>query len=102
MSESTSLASLATPIATGQLDASAIDSMVLEMELRRNPVLGRSLRVVETCGPSPAPPWVVSRRLPSSVRRKLSGRHANHAPRGSGEETVEAGENDPLLAHAGR
>jgi phosphonate transport system substrate-binding protein len=58
-------------IATGQLDASAIDSMVLEMELRRNPVLGRSLRVVETWGPSPAPPWVVSRRLPSSIRRKL-------------------------------
>jgi len=58
-------------IATGQLDASAIDSMVLETELRRNPVLGRSLRVVETWGPSPAPPWVVSRRLPSSIRRKL-------------------------------
>jgi phosphonate transport system substrate-binding protein len=44
---------------------------VLETELRRNPVLGRSLRVVETWGPSPAPPWVVSRRLPSSIRRKL-------------------------------
>jgi len=58
-------------IAADEVDASAIDSTVLETEMRRLPVLARSLRVVETWGPSPAPPWVVSRRLPLALRRRL-------------------------------
>jgi len=58
-------------IAAGEVDASAIDSTVLETELRRHPELARSLRVVESWGPSPAPPWVMSRRLPAAMRRDL-------------------------------
>jgi phosphonate transport system substrate-binding protein len=58
-------------IADGKLDASAVDSVVLETELRRRPALKHRLRVVESWGPSPAPPWVVSRRLPAVVRRDL-------------------------------
>lgn len=58
-------------IEAGAVDASAIDSTVLETEIRRRPELARLLRVVETWGPSPAPPWVVSRGLAPDLRRTL-------------------------------
>lgn len=58
-------------IAEGEVDASAVDSTVLETELRRRPRLRCDLRVIETWGPSPAPPWVVSKRLPSALRLRL-------------------------------
>lgn len=58
-------------IASGDIDASAIDSTVLETELRGRPQLRTRLRIVESWGPSPAPPWVVSRRLPLGARARL-------------------------------
>ena len=58
-------------IARGEIDASAIDSTVLETEFRRHPALARAVRIVESWGPSPAPPWVVSRRVPFALRRDL-------------------------------
>jgi len=58
-------------IAAGEVDASAIDSTVLETEFRARPVLRRQLRVIESWGPSPAPPWVASRRVPPVLRRQL-------------------------------
>jgi len=60
-------------IAAGDVDASAIDSTVLETEVRRRPLLAQSVRVIETWGPSPAPPWVVSLRLSVALRRRLRG-----------------------------
>ena len=42
-----------------EVDASAIDSTVLEWELARAPGLGERIRVIETLGPSPIPPLVV-------------------------------------------
>lgn len=60
-------------IAEGTVDASAIDSTVLETEFRLRPELRRELRIVESWGPSPAPPWVVSRRLPAALRLRLRG-----------------------------
>lgn len=60
-------------IVDGKVDASAVDSTVLETEIRRRPALGRALRVIETWGPSPAPPWVASRRLPAGLRSQLRG-----------------------------
>jgi phosphonate transport system substrate-binding protein len=58
-------------IEEGVLDGSAIDSTVLETEVRRRPGLAQLLRVVEIWGPSPAPPWVVSRRLTQDLRQTL-------------------------------
>lgn len=60
-------------IAAGEVDASAIDSTVLETEFRARPVLRRQLRVIESWGPSPAPPWVASRRVPAVLRSQLRG-----------------------------
>ena len=55
----------------GRIDATAIDSTVLEQELRTRPSLASQIRVIETFGPSPIPPLVVSRSLAADVRQAL-------------------------------
>ena len=55
----------------GTVDASAIDSTVLEQELRVRPELGQRRRVIETLGPSPIPPFVASCMLPAALRSNV-------------------------------
>jgi phosphonate transport system substrate-binding protein len=55
----------------GRADVAAIDSTVLDYEMRRRPTLARKLRVIETLGPSPVPPWVISLKLPQELRSRL-------------------------------
>ena len=52
----------------GEIDASAIDSTVLEAELRRIPALESEIRIIKTIGPSPMPPWVVHKSVPAELR----------------------------------
>jgi phosphonate transport system substrate-binding protein len=56
----------------GEIDASAIDSTVLEAELHRLPGLMPELRVIETLGPSPMPPWVILRSVPVQLRTAIA------------------------------
>lgn len=58
-------------ILDGRIDASAIDSTVLEEEFRRDPSVRSRLRIVDTLGPSPIPPWIVQRSLPRDLRDTL-------------------------------
>jgi len=58
-------------ILDGEIDASAIDSTVLETELRNDPSLAARIRRIEALGPSPIPPWVVSRQLASDMREQV-------------------------------
>ncbi|MHB2021707.1 MAG: phosphate/phosphite/phosphonate ABC transporter substrate-binding protein [Candidatus Xenobia bacterium] len=71
-------------IADGRIDAAAIDSVVLETELRMRPDLAQALRVIETFGPSPIPPVVASRNMPDALFRLLRSRllRMNHDPAG--------------------
>lgn len=66
-------------VANGLVDASAIDSQVLEIELMDNPDLGRMLRVIDVLGPSTIQPIAVSKRLPerlqAAIREVLLGLH---------------------------
>jgi phosphonate transport system substrate-binding protein len=55
-----------------QVEASAIDSTLLDWELRRDPSLQSDIRVVETIGPSPVPPWVISKKLPQDLQAELN------------------------------
>jgi phosphonate transport system substrate-binding protein len=55
----------------GRVAAAAIDSVVLEMELRQHPARALSFRVVESIGPAPMPPVVASARLPALARAQL-------------------------------
>jgi phosphonate transport system substrate-binding protein len=58
-------------IAEGAVDAAAIDSVVLELELRPRPAPAAQFRVVETIGPSPIPPVVVARGVAAGIKQRL-------------------------------
>ncbi|HTF92380.1 MAG TPA: PhnD/SsuA/transferrin family substrate-binding protein, partial [Verrucomicrobiae bacterium] len=58
-------------ILTGRVDGAAIDSTVLEWLLSQRPELARQISVIETIGPSPIPPWVISKEVPEKRRRAL-------------------------------
>jgi len=74
-------------ILSGAIDGAAIDSTVLEWLLSQRADLDDQLRVVDTIGPSPIPPWVISKRLSerlrSQVRRLLLNLHSNPLGRGA-------------------
>jgi phosphonate transport system substrate-binding protein len=57
-------------VAKGEVDASAIDSQVLEVAMRRDPSLAEKLRVIESLGPSTIQPVAVSKRVPLDLRRE--------------------------------
>jgi phosphonate transport system substrate-binding protein len=59
-------------IVAGAAAGAAIDSSVLEAELRARPDLAEKIRIMRTLGPSPSPPWVVSSRLPARLRAHLT------------------------------
>lgn len=75
----------------GQIEASAIDSTVLDLELERRPEIKPRIRIVEILGPSPIPPWVISKRLPPSFRQELRTLlvEMHHDP--AGRQILEAG-----------
>src|SRR5260221_1608258 len=54
-------------VSEGAVDASAIDSLVLEIELAQHPDLAQKLRIVETLGPSTIQPFVAATRVPQSL-----------------------------------
>lgn len=58
-------------VRAGHIDASAIDSTVLEIELKKHPELEKEIKVIATWGPSPIPPYVISLRLPVEERRRI-------------------------------
>jgi len=57
----------------GNLQATAIDSTVLETEFKRRPGLSEQVRIIDVMGPSPIPPWVVQTSLPPKLRQVLRG-----------------------------
>jgi phosphonate transport system substrate-binding protein len=58
-------------IAEGTVDASAIDTTVIELELRQRPELADHFRVIDTIGPSPIPPIVVVRGVAAGIKQRL-------------------------------
>jgi phosphonate transport system substrate-binding protein len=58
-------------VARGEVDAAAIDTQVLAIELRDHPALGQEIRVIETLGPATIQPVVAARRLPSALKDAL-------------------------------
>ncbi len=58
-------------ILEGEIDGSAIDSTVLEQEIARRPALAEEIRVFDTIGPSPIPPWLADGRLQPDLLHDL-------------------------------
>jgi len=54
-----------------RIDAAAIDSTVLDLELEARPQLKTHLRILESLGPSPIPPWVVAMTVPPELREAI-------------------------------
>lgn len=72
-------------VLSGEVDAAAIDSTVLEWEIARDPDLANRIRVIESLGPSPIPPLVISNRIPaemvSAIRELLTTLHLSERGR---------------------
>jgi phosphonate transport system substrate-binding protein len=58
-------------VLSGEIDASAIDSTVLEWAIAHDPTLAQRLRVIDTLGPSPSPPLVVAGERGRALREPL-------------------------------
>ena len=58
-------------VASGRIDASAVDSHVLAVELRNRPEIATRLRVIDSFGPSPVQPVVARRALDAELRQRL-------------------------------
>jgi phosphonate transport system substrate-binding protein len=75
-----------------QIDAAAIDSTVLELELQHDPDLGQYLRIIEILGPSPIPPWVISKRVPQPLCQSLRQVLVTMAQDPAGQTILAAGQ----------
>jgi phosphonate transport system substrate-binding protein len=58
-------------VASGAVDAAAIDSQVLAVELRDHPQLADRLRVIGSFGPSTIQPVVAASRLPDQLKDRV-------------------------------
>jgi phosphonate transport system substrate-binding protein len=76
-------------VASGRVDASAVDSHVLAVELRDRPDLANRLRVIDSFGPSPIQPLVARRSLDAALRQQLRGILAGLAGDGLSQGLVE-------------
>jgi phosphonate transport system substrate-binding protein len=54
-----------------KVDWAAIDSTVLEWSGMQRAGLKDQIRVIDSLGPSPIPPWVVSKKVPLTLRMEL-------------------------------
>jgi phosphonate transport system substrate-binding protein len=58
-------------VADGEVDASAIDSQVLAIEMRDHPDLARRIKVIDALGPSTIQPVAVSKRFDAQFREEV-------------------------------
>lgn len=58
-------------VASGAVDAAAIDSHVLDTYLDLHPHLGRALRIIDSLGPSPIQPVAVKRNVSQACKDEL-------------------------------
>jgi phosphonate transport system substrate-binding protein len=58
-------------VASGEVDAAAIDSHVLALVMRDQPAFASRLRVIDICGPSPIQPMVAGSHLSNSLKSEV-------------------------------
>lgn len=58
-------------ILSGRAEGAAIDTTVLDWELRREADIADKIRAIDVLGPSPMPPWIVHNRVPPGLQRRL-------------------------------
>ena len=75
----------------GEVDATAVDSTVLDLFAQRDPEAAQRLRTIDCFGPSPGPPWVVGRGVPEALRAEIRAALLGMAEDGAGREVLAAG-----------
>ncbi|MGH2712235.1 MAG: phosphate/phosphite/phosphonate ABC transporter substrate-binding protein [Actinomycetota bacterium] len=78
-------------VAEGRVDASAIDSQVLEVELRDHPEIADGIKVIESLGPSTIQPVTVATRLPDGMRREIQKALLEMGDHPDGRESLHLG-----------
>jgi phosphonate transport system substrate-binding protein len=78
-------------VAGGEVDASAIDSQVLSVELRDHPELAGQIRVIDTLGPSSIQPLIATGAASESLRLEVQEVVTGLAATGSGRAGLEQG-----------
>src|SRR5262249_16567450 len=73
------------------IDAAAIDSSVLELEVAKDPAISGQIRTVEILGPSPAPPWLVHGSVSTDMRKALRDILLSMNEHSKGRRILEAG-----------
>jgi phosphonate transport system substrate-binding protein len=76
-------------VASGEVDASAVDSHVLAVALRNRSKLRDELRVIDSFGPSPIQPVVARRALDAGLRLELREALVSLSGDGLGQGIVE-------------
>ena len=71
-------------VKTGEADVAAIDSTMLEMELKHNPETMNDLRSLDSIGPYPAAPLVIRQNIPEKIKASIltSLLNMHHNPTG--------------------
>ena len=58
-------------VINGESDASAIDSTVLEAEFDQYPEFKKQIRIIDSLGPSPIPPWLIHKKMNAKLRKRI-------------------------------
>jgi phosphonate transport system substrate-binding protein len=58
-------------VLANDVDAAAIDSTVLETLLRENPAYAKGIKIIDSLGPSPRPPWIIRKEVPVPLRAEI-------------------------------
>jgi len=78
-------------VESGQADAAAIDSMVLEMELKQRPHRASAFHVIESLGPAGMPPIMTAARLADEPRVTLTHALVTMHTQAEGKAILERG-----------
>jgi len=78
-------------VATGQADASAVDSMVLDYMFAKDSKYASKVRVIESIGPAPVVPLVISTKIDEKTYQRLQDVILNMDKTPEGKKILEEG-----------
>ena len=78
-------------IIKGEIDCAAIDTTMLDGLLLSDPSLLTKIKIIDTLGPSPIPPWIISTSVPATVRETLRNAFVTMHETRRGREILNSG-----------
>eukprot|EP01060_Flectonema_neradi_P022455 TRINITY_DN3069_c1_g1_i1.p1 TRINITY_DN3069_c1_g1~~TRINITY_DN3069_c1_g1_i1.p1 ORF type:complete len:276 (+),score=39.33 TRINITY_DN3069_c1_g1_i1:72-899(+) len=78
-------------ILEGSLDCAAIDTTMLDTIIDEDPSLLTKIKIIDTLGPSPIPPWIISTSVPEATRKTLRDAFVQMHKSDRGKQILESG-----------